>query len=103
MSNVTMAKWVRKPQEKRGSYYFAGQFYTTKGVATALTVDEIMAIYTDAKMYVWNNDGADYIFTFTDENGRKLFFIDNLNKEMIESGQYNPEDDYCTLMFAEEY
>lgn len=98
-----MAKWTRKPQEKRGSYYFAGQFYTTKGVATALTVDEIMAIYTDAKMYVWNNDGADYIFTFTDENGRKLFFIDNLNKEMIESGQYNPEDDYCTLMFAEEY
>lgn len=103
MATKTLKKWTRQPQEKGGSYFFAGQFYTTKGVATELTVDEIMEIYVDAKNYVWHNDGADYLFMFTDEQGRKLFFIDNLNKEMIESGQYGPEYDYCTLMFASEY
>lgn len=103
MATKTLTKWTRQPQEKEGSYFFAGQFYTTKGVATELTVDEIMEIYVNAKMHVWHNDGADYLMVYTDEQGRKLFFIDNLNKEMIESGQYGPEHDYCTLMFANEY
>lgn len=98
-----MANWMRKKQEKQGNYFFSGQFYTTKGVATELPIDDIMAIYVDAKMYVWHNEGADYLFVYIDEQGRKLFFIDNLNKEMIESGEYKPEDDYCTLMFAHEY
>lgn len=98
-----MCNWERKPQEKTGSYFFSGQFYTTKGVATTLTVDEIMSIYTDAKMYVWHNDGADYLFVYTDEQDRKLFFIDNLSKEMIESGEYKPEDNYCTMMLSTEY
>lgn len=103
MTTKTMTNWTRKPQEKGGSYFFAGQFYTTKGVATELTVEEIMEIYVDARNYVWHHNGADYLFVYTDEQGRKLFFIDNLSKEMIESGQYRPEDDYCTLMFASEY
>lgn len=98
-----MTTWTRKPQEQKGSYFFAGQFYATKGVANELAAEEIMAIYVDAKMHVWHNDGADYLFVYMDEQGRKLFFIDNLNKEMIESGQYGPEHDYCTLMLASEY
>lgn len=97
-----MCKWTRKPQEKTGSYFFSGQFYTTKGIATELSFKEISDIYVDAKMYVWHNDGADYLFIYTDEQGRRIFLIDNLSKEMIESGEFNPEEDYCTMMLESE-
>lgn len=98
-----MCDWKRKPQEQKGDYFFSGQFYTTKGVATELSFEEISNIYVDAKMYVWHNDGADYLFVYTDEKGRKIFLIDNLSKQMIDSGEYRPEDDYCTMMLASEY
>lgn len=98
-----MITWSRKPQEKDGSYFFSGQFYTTRGVANELSINEILSICQDVQAFVQEKNGIDYLQVYTDENGRKLFFIDNLNKEMIESGHYRPEDNYCTLMFASEY
>lgn len=98
-----MTQWTRKPQEQHGSYFFTGSFYVTRGVAQELTEAEIAAIYLDVQTYVREHDGADYLFVYTSTDGRKLFFIDNLSREMIESGQYRPEENYCTLLFAYEY
>ncbi len=98
-----MARWTRRPQEKIGSYFFSGQFYATKKVATELSADEILYIYNDAKAYAVNNRGIDYMQVYTDEKGRTLFFIDQLNKEMIDSDEYQDEDNHCTLLFASEY
>lgn len=98
-----MDTWVRKPQEKKGNYFFSGQFYTTRGISDELSAEEILSIYQDVQSFVLEQNGIDYLQVYTDSKGRKLFFIDNLNKEMIESGQYRADDNYCTLMFASEY
>lgn len=98
-----MATWTRKPQEQEGSYFFSGAFYVTRGIQTELSDEEIRGIYFDVQRYVLLHNGADYLFVYQDESGRKLFFIDQLNKEMIASGEFKPEYNYCTLMFAHEY
>ena len=98
-----MATWNRESQEKEGSYFFSGKFLVTIGVSSELSEPEILSIYQNVQAFVKEQNGADYLQVFTDENGRKLFFIDQLNQEMIASGNFSPEDNYCTLLFAHEY
>lgn len=98
-----MTIWTRKPQEKIGSYQFSGQFYATNGVATSLCADEILFIYQDVQAFAKERGGIDYLQVYHNENGQKLFFIDQLNKEMVESGDYEEKENYCTLLLAEEY
>lgn len=98
-----MATWTRKPQERIGSYLFSGQFYATRGIMEALSMEEILFIQLDIQAFVREKKGIDYVQVYTDETGRKLFFIDQLNKEMIESGEFKDEDNHCTLMLASEY
>lgn len=98
-----MAQWTRKPQEKDGTYLFSGNFYTTRGVYGELSPQEIRAIHADVKAFAEAKQGIDYLQVYEDGQGRKLFFIDQLNREMIESGDYKDEDNYCTLLFASEY
>lgn len=98
-----MATWTQQPQECEGSYFFSGTFYVTREVNKQLPPQEIAAIYKHVQDYVRAHNGADYLFVFTDEQERKLFFIDQLNKEMIESGDYQAEDNHCTLLWAHEY
>lgn len=98
-----MATWTRKPQEREGTYHFSGQFLATRGVASELPPEEILSIYRDIQSFVKERMGADYIQVYTDEQGRKLYLIDQLNREMIESGEYSPLDNHCTLLWAHEY
>jgi hypothetical protein len=98
-----MATWTLQPQEKEGSYFFSGTFLATRGVTEALSKEEIASIYGLIQQLVKENNGLDYLQVFVDEDGRKLFFIDQLNKEMIESGNFKPEDNHCTLLFDYEY
>lgn len=87
-NKTVMANWKRKPQERDGSYLFSGQFYSTKGVAFELPMDEILFIYQDVRAFAKQKCGIDYLQVYTDEKGRKLFFIDQLTREMVESGDY---------------
>ena len=99
-----MSKWKKKPQEQEGTYFFSGQFYITRGVQDLLTPEEIRSIYLEVQQLVKEQEGLDYLQVYVHEdNGRKLFFIDQLNTQMIASGQYRAEDNLCTLMLAEEY
>ncbi len=99
-----MEKWKRKPQEQEGEYYFSGKFYTTQGVQAILSPEEILSIYNDVQQMVVEQEGIDYLVVYIHEDsGQKLFFIDQLNKGMIESGDYLPEYNHCTLMLASEY
>ena len=99
-----MANWTRQPQEQEESYFFSGKFLVTRGIDTELSKEEILSIYENVQQFVQEKDGIDYLQVFTDEQNRKLFFIDQLNTEMIESGNFNlEEDNHCTLMFAHEY
>lgn len=98
-----MATWTRKPQETKGTYQFTGQLVVTASVSAALKKVEIIGIYYDILKFVEEQGGVDYLQVYTDEKGRKLFFIDQLDKTMIESGDHDTEDNYCTLLFAHEY
>lgn len=98
-----MATWTRKLQEQDGNYFFSGQFLATRGVVEELAPAEILSIYHDIKKFVQNKNGIDYLQVYTDERGRKLYLIDQLSKEMIESGEYAPLDNHCTLLWAHEY
>ena len=98
-----MAKWTRQPQEQTGTYFFSGTFYATKLVNSELPLDELMFIFWDIRAFVLEKNGIDYFQVYTDENGRKLYFIDQLNEEMIRSGNFLPEDNHATLLFSHEY
>ena len=63
----------------------------------------VLWIYLDILAYVKEKNGIDYLQVYTNDAGQKLFFIDQLNKEMIESGEYEAEHNHSTLMFAKEY
>jgi len=97
-------KWKRQPQERNGTYRFAGKFVVTKLVAESLSEAEIMLIYWEVRYWVGQSDGIDYLQVFIhEESGDKLFFIDQINDAMKASGGHPKEHDYCTLLFAEEY
>lgn len=97
-------KWKRKPQEQEGTYFFSGTFLITRGVQDLLNPEEILGIYLEIQHLVKDQKGLDYLQVYIhEETEQKLFFIDQLNKEMIESGGYLTEYNYCTLMLAEEY
>lgn len=100
---MIMATWTRKPQEREGSYLFAGQFYITRGVQEQLSMDEVLFIYTDVLAFAKQKNGIDYLQVYVSDDGRKLFFIDNLNREMLRSGEYDERDNYSTLLLASEY
>lgn len=98
-----MTTWTTQAQECEGTYHFSGQFLVTYQVHEKLPLNEILEIHQETQRLVALNDGIDYLLVFTDDQGRKLFFIDQLNKEMIESGEHPKEHNHCTLMFADEY
>ncbi|MDD2986132.1 hypothetical protein [Flavobacterium sp.] len=100
----TLGNWLYQPQEKEGSYEFSGTLYLTVGVQQGLSEQEIFLIYRFIKLLVFDKNNLDYLQVFVHkETGQKLFFIDQLNKEMVNSGHYSSEDNYCTLLFAHEY
>lgn len=98
-----MPTWTRKPQETSGNYYFSGTFYTTQGVQSTLTFEEILAIYHDIQSFVQQEEGIDYLQVYECSDERKVWLIDQLNQEMINSGEFQLEDNHCTMLLPEEY
>ena len=99
-----MATWKRKSQERNNQkYFFTGKFYFTKGVFETVDFDDIASIYNDIRKFAKERNGCDYLQVYVNENGQKLFFIDQLDKVMLSSDEYDPQYNYCTLLLAEEY
>ena len=93
-----------KLQEQEGEYSFNGAFYITSGIKNLLTVDEIKEIYDFVQELVKRHKGIDYLQTFYHpEHDCKLFFIDQVNKPMLDSHKYSSDDNHCTLMLSTEY
>lgn len=96
--------WEIQPQETEGTYKFSGKFLITHGVNETLSQKEIATIYHTIQQMVKDTNGIDYLVSIIhSETKQKLFFIDQLNQEMIDSGQYSTENNYCTLMLTSEY
>ena len=97
-------KWQRQPQECDGDYHFNGQIYATRGILNRLPREEIMQIVNDVQKAVEEQLGLDYLQVFKEkETGQKIYFIDQLTKQQVDSGNYPLEENYSTLMFPEEY
>tara|TARA_R110002049_G_scaffold236643_1_gene409759 strand:+ start:1107 stop:1559 length:453 start_codon:yes stop_codon:yes gene_type:complete len=93
-----------KLQENEGDYFFNGTFYVTQNVNSCLTPEEILEIYAFTQDLVKQHKSIDYLQVFYSvEQDCKLFFIDQLNKTMLDSNQYSKQDNYCTLMLASDY
>ena len=92
--------WIRQPKENPGRYFFSGQFYITNGVSESLSLEEITTICLDLKSFENEQDGIDYLQVHECTNGRKVWFIDQLDADMIASGEFKPEANHCTLAFA---
>ncbi len=90
--------------EQEGDYEFSGSFYLSQGVMDTIQNKEIAEIFTFIKRLVKQHGGIDYLQTFyCIEHDCKVFVIDQLSKTMIESGNYKAEDNYFTLLLAQEY
>lgn len=88
---IELEEWEHQPQEVKGTYFFSGQFYITKGIQELLEAEEIAEIYLYIKEKAEEENGLDYLQVFRHkQNGTKLFFIDQLNKKMKETGSISP-------------
>lgn len=97
-------EWVRQAQETDGTYMFSGRLLVTRGAKAILSDQEIHLIVTDLKQFVSENNGIDYLVVYDHKRTQeKLFFIDQLNKEMIASGEFKQEYNYATLLLSSEY
>jgi hypothetical protein len=101
----TPAKWTLQPQECEGKYMFSGKIYMTRRISDELLPIEVILIIAEVKKRVADNEGADYLQVFTDDSGRKIFVIDQLNEEMKSenTAEWVKENDLFTILFAEEY
>lgn len=112
-----LRKWKhKKPEFEKGDYFFSGPVHTTKSVFSELGLIEIMHLVIMTKELVNEKDGIDYLQVFEElqftnkgweETGRKIFFIDQLSKSMLEGNDYSAEQkkefNYSTILFADEY
>lgn len=90
--------------EQEGNYFFEGAYYLSRGVIDNIPKKEIAEIFYFTKKLVKQHNGIDYLQTFYSiDQDCKLFFIDNLSKQMIESGNYSQSDNYATLILSNEY
>lgn len=101
----SLSKWVRqKPDYDTGDYWFNGQMFVTTGVQENLSQVEVIEIIKDIRAYVEENQGIDYLQVYkNEETNEKLFFIDSITKEDLETGIQLSEHNYCTLIFDYEY
>ena len=101
---MKVGNWISQPQETTGSYTFSGKGYMTKGIVELLDNHEIHAIYQDIQYLVNQHNGIDYILVYIHESTKqKIFCIDQLNTQMIQSGQFKVENNYWTILLAQEY
>ena len=106
MKKKNAENWSLQPQEQEGSYFFSGKIFMTSGIQFELDLLEISDIISTIKYKVQKEVGLDYLQVFKKQNSkRKIFVIDNLNKEMKQNKdqEFLNSNDYFTIMFAEEY
>jgi len=105
MSNQNM--WVIQPQEQDGDYFFNGKYVMTATISNRLSQEEINDIISQTLKRVNENNGADYLQVFTNNQGDKIFFIDQLSKSMLDGNGYSEEQkveyNYATILFSFEY
>jgi len=100
-----MSKWTLQPQECEGTYMFDGKILVSHEVQADIPLEEINEIFGLVYEAVQEKNGLDYLQVLENEQGEKVFFIASANRQMIESGEFDPDDiDYhnCVLCYPHE-
>lgn len=84
------------------SYFFSGSVYLTSGVQQIIDQLTALSIICYLRNVAKEKNGLDYLQRF-EVNGTVIWVIDQLDKEMIESGRWKPEDNHCTILLPSEY
>ncbi len=97
--------WQIQPQEKSGDYMFSGRLILSKAVKHCLSSAEISHIIRDLFLRVRKYNGADYIQTFKDKQGRTILCVDQLSHSMKNTytKEEMKENDFWMMMFANEH
>lgn len=100
-----MSIWTMQPQEETGTYMFTGRLYATAAIAETLSPAEISQIISTIRERVAEQNGADYLFVFTNQDEERIFVIDQLNREMKAAASHDwvAQNDIVTIIFASEY
>ena len=94
---------IRNLNQDFKDYWFSGKLLVTRTVSESLPPHEIHAIVDDVRAFVKSNQGIDYLQVYENNEGDKLFFIDQLSKRMIATGEFAKEDNHATLLYSYEY
>jgi len=98
-----MENWKLEPQQCAGNYQFSGLVYTSKQVQRELSPFLILRLYLRIRQMVLSHNGVDSLQAFTSPDGRTLYFIDQLDGNTVATGRFRPEDNYCKVIFEDEY
>jgi hypothetical protein len=91
---------TRLPQQREGQkFFFSGKLRISKRVSELLSPEEILLIYREIQELVSNNSGLDFLQIYIDNQQRQIFFVDYLDERTLLSGNYDPENHFCTLKF----
>lgn len=75
--------WTRQPQEQEGQkYFFNGRGLLTAGVQTLLSREEAIQIVEELQQLAIEKGGLDYLQVFLNENGERIWVIDQLDENM---------------------
>ncbi len=94
--------WTRQPQEQENQkYFFNGKGVMTAGAQDLLKREEAIKIVQELQPLAIEKGGLDYLQTFKNEKGERIWVIDQLNTSMKK--EHPKEHDYFTILLPSEY
>ncbi len=104
---TTPYRWFLQPQTQPGDYWFSGRLVLTPSIQNTLSSPEVSQIIRDLFIHVRHHQGADFIQTFRDDQGRTILCVDQLSASMKASGAYTPseiqQNDFWIMLFAHDH
>lgn len=94
--------WTRQPQEQKNQkYFFNGKGLVTAGAQALLTREEAIQIVQELQKLAIEQNGLDYLQTYKNEKGERVWVIDQLDTNMKKD--HPKEHDYFTVLLPSEY
>jgi hypothetical protein len=101
-----MATWQLLPKEQSGNYFFSGKVININcSVIDDIQLPEILLLFSMLRKIAAKTNGLKAVqaFVHSNDKSKKLYFVDNLSKEMINKGKFQEDENYCTIMWDYEF
>lgn len=96
--------WTLQPQERNDQkYFFNGRGLITKGALELVPPPVGRAMIATLQKRAIEEGGIDYLQVFRNEDDQKVWVIDQLDEDMKESGDFDKEHDFFTILLPSEY